>query len=520
MQNPCEKIIFYIPEKSENVFSLKKTNFYVILYTDVYQNNCNIEIKKYNFIKFFMKVVTMFIQNLTPEYLYCALFLLMFCVILVSVLVLKSIRYNKINMQLAVLSHRFADSEALSRQYKDENGRLHAVIVSVEREYNILKASSAAKEDALMEKIAYLEQIKEDLTLKFKNISSDVIKSQHETFAAEQKNTLADIIAPFAEQLKSFKSEVVAAREESIKNKSGLDAQLSALADLNKALSKDAENLTEALKGSKKAQGNWGECQLSRVLEISGLRKGIDYETQETYHDEEKNILRPDLIVHLPENRDIIIDSKVSLVDYLAAANAENETERQKCLQKNVQSLKAHIDELAAKEYQKLLKGNALNYVIMFIPVESAYIAALEEDNLIYDYAYRRNVVLATPLSLLPTLRTVENLWRMDSQNRNVLKIAELGGKIYDKLAAFMDDMKKIENSIHQAGNAYNNALTKLTGKGGALPQAEKMRLLGAKTNKSINLPLNDEELLLNYEPESSGLGENTISDMTGEADA
>lgn len=467
-----------------------------------------------------MKAVNMFMQNLSPEHLYCAIFLLVSLLLCVILLAVKTIRYNKISLEFAVISHRFADSEAKNQEFRDENARLHALIASIERDYNILKASSAAKEESLAEKIAYLEQIKEDLTLKFKNISSDIIKSQHETFATEQKNTLSGIIAPFTEQLKSFKSEVAAAREESIKNKSGLDAQLAALADLNKTLSKDAENLTEALKGSKKAQGNWGECQLNRILEISGLRKGIDYETQETYHDEEKNILRPDLIIHLPENRDIIIDSKVSLVDYLSATNTENESERQKYLQKNVASLKAHIDELAAKEYQKLLKGNALNYVIMFIPVESAYIAALDEDKLIYDYAYRRNVVLATPLSLLPTLRTIENLWRMDSQNRNVLKIAELGGKIYDKLASFMDDMKKIENGIHQANNAYNNALTKLTGKGGALPQAEKMRTLGAKTNKNINLPLNDEELLLTYEQESSSAEESITSEIIGEANA
>ena len=170
---------------------------------------------------------------------------------------------------------------------------------------------------------------------------------------------------------------------------------------------------------------------------------------------------------------------------------------RVKCLQKNVQSLKAHIDELSSKEYQKLLKDRSLNYVIMFIPVESAYIAALDSDRYIYDYAYKRNIILATPLSLLPTLRTVENLWRIDSQNQNVQKIAEIGGKIYDKLASFVDDMKTIERGINQANNAYNNAMTKLSGRGGAISQAEKMKLLGSKTNKSINLALNDTALLL-----------------------
>ncbi len=461
----------------------------------------------------------MILYNLPQEYLYTLIFIVFFTFILLTLLCIKSINYNNINTKYAVLTQRFADLEEQIKAAKAENTDLHAVILSVEREYNLLKASAAVREETMAEKINYLEQIKEDLTLKFKNISSEIIRTQHESFASEQKNTLSAIISPFTEQLKSFKSEVVAAREESVKNKSGLDEQLKALSELNKTLSKDAENLAEALKGGKKAQGNWGECQLNRILEISGLRKGIDYETQETFHDDDKNIFRPDVIVHLPENRVIIIDSKVSLVDYLSAVNAENETEQQKFLQKNVQSLKAHIDELAAKEYQKLMKENALNYVIMFIPVESAYIAALETDNQLYDYAYRRNVVLATPLSLLPTLRTVENLWRIDSQNRNVQKIAELGGKIYDKLAAFMDDMKKIDNGIRQADTAYHNAITKLTGRGGALSQAEKMRLLGAKNNKSINLPLSDDDLLLTYETESSATNE-LSSIETGEQNA
>jgi DNA recombination protein RmuC len=177
--------------------------------------------------------------------------------------------------------------------------------------------------------------------------------------------------------------------------------------------------------------------------------------------------------------------------------NSDNELDRQKHLQKNLSDIKSHIDELSAKEYQKLLKERSLNYVIMFIPVESAYIAALDTDRYIYDYAYKKNVILATPLSLLPTLRTVENLWRIDSQNQNVQKIAELGGKIYDKLAAFVEDMKSIDRALNQASNAYNNAMTKLQGRGSALSQAEKMKLLGSKTNKTINLTLNDNDLLL-----------------------
>lgn len=426
----------------------------------------------------------------------------------------KAIKYkylledcHSLQTQYALLNQKYSDSLEVGQKLKDENTSLQASLLSAERNESALKAAAAAREETLNEKVAYLEKIKDDLTLKFKDISSEIIKSQNASFREEQKLTLSSVINPFAEQLKAFKEEVAAARVESIKNKTGLEAQLTNLKELNQHLSQDAQNLTAALKGGKKTQGNWGECQLNRVLEISGLRKGIDYDTQGSYHDEDKNLYRPDVIIHLPENRDIIVDSKVSLVDYLAAVNAEDDSSVKKYMEKNLSSLKAHIDELSAKEYQKLLKDSTLNYVIMFIPVESAYIAALDEDNTLYDYAYRRNVILATPLSLLPTLRTVENLWRIDRQNRNVRKIAELGGKIYDKLAAFVDDMKTLERGLSQASNAYTNAMTKLQGRGGALSQAEKMRLLGSKTNKNINLPLNDIELLL--EDNSNEDGEN-----------
>ncbi len=434
------------------------------------------------------------------------------------VILRKSVKYkyldedfNTLKTNYAILNQKFADSLANVQKSEEENHHLRESISSLERELNILKATSSAKEENLIEKITYLEQIKEELSLKFKDISSEIIKSQHESFKNEQQSTLSSVLTPFAEQLKAFKQEVVSAREESIKNKSGLDAQLASLFQLNQTLSKDAQNLTDALKGNKKAQGNWGECQLNRVLEISGLRKGVDYETQTTCQDEEnKKIYRPDVVIHLPEKRDIIIDSKVSLVDYLTAINTEDEALSEKHLQKNAQSIKNHIDELSKKEYQKLFKETTLNYVIMFIPVESAYIAALQTDNNIYDYAYQKNVILATPLSLLPTLRTVENLWRIDNQNRNTQQIAELGGKIYDKLAAFVEDMKAIERGMTQTNNAYTKAMTKLQGGQGALFQAEKMRLLGAKNNKTINLSLKDVELLLT----------DKIIEETGEEDA
>ena len=418
-------------------------------------------------------------------------------------------KYNQYEKNTAILEQRYLDLETRYNEIRLENYTLKQTLQEKELSFNSIQTKLQTKEETLLEKISYLEKIKDDLTLKFKDISTEIIKSQHETFATSQKDTLNAILNPFSEQLKEFKTEVTATREESIKNKSNLDAQLANLYNLNQTLSKDAQNLTEALKGGKKIQGNWGECQLSRILEISGLRKGQDYDIQETFYNEDKKIYRPDVIIHLPENREIVVDSKVSLTDYLDATISQDEIEKNKFLQKNLTCIKSHIDELSAKEYQKLLKDKSLNYVIMFIPIESAYISALEIDPYLYDYAYKRNIILATPLSLLPTLRTVENLWKIDSQNQNVQKIAELGGKIYDKLAAFVEDMKSIERGLTQSQNAYNNAMTKLAGKGSALSHAEKMKQLGSKTNKNINLSLNDTELLLEDNSNTIINGEN-----------
>ncbi len=420
-------------------------------------------------------------------------------------------KYNELQLKHAITESKFTDTISAAAKAESEKIKYLDTITVLERELSAQKASASAKEESLNERIKYLEKMKEELSLKFKDISSEIIKAQHESFSNEQKNTLNNILNPFSEQLKAFKSEVNTAREESIKRKATLDNQLENLMNLNQNLSKDAQNLTEALKGNKKAQGNWGEYQLDRILEISGLRKGQDYDTQESYQDENKKLYRPDVIIHLPEGRDIIVDSKVSLNDYLEAIKSEDALTREKSLQKNLNCIKNHVDELSVKEYQNLLKDKTLNYVIMFIPIESAYVAALEADNTLYDYAYRRNVVLATPLSLLPILRTIENLWRIDKQNQNVQKIAELGGKIYDKLAAFMEDMKAIERGINQTNNAYGNAMTKLYGKGSALTQAENMKKLGAKTNKSINLNLKDNELLLEAPEEISAEEENTV---------
>ena len=360
------------------------------------------------------------------------------------------------------------------------------------KENEHLKSDMAAHEKYLKEQLEFLRQNKEELALKFQNISNEVIKAQNAAFNENQKTTMNFLLKPFAEELSEFKKKMDASHDDSIK----FDEQIKNLFNLNQSLSKEAENLANALKGNKKIQGNWGEFQLERVLEISGLQKGINYFCQETLKDENDKTLRPDVIVQLPDDRQVIIDSKVSLNDYVAYVNAQDDETREEALKKHIACIRQHIAELSGKEYQKLLKDKSLDYVVIFIPIEGAYVEAVRNDSDLYDYAFSKNIAITTPSSLLPLLKTIENLWQLDKRNKSAAEIAEIGGKIYDKLAGFIADMQQIEKSLKAVHTHYDDAMTKLQGKGGAISYANQLKAKGAKVSKQISLEEKDENVI------------------------
>lgn len=370
-----------------------------------------------------------------------------------------------------------AENAALRKEKEDLSAQNVKMLSDIENQKKYLE-----------ERVADLQKGKEELALRFQSVSSEILKAQTSSFTEEQKKSLDAVLMPFKEQMADFKAKVEKAHEESIKNKSSFDTQLKNLMDLNKNLSKDAQGLTDALRGNKKLQGNWGEFQLERVLEISGLQKDINYTTQENFKDGEDKNRRPDVIIYMPDDRNIIVDSKVSLNDYMDYANCDGSLEeKEHLLSRHVDCIKRHINGLSSKEYQKLLKERSLDYVIIFIPIESAYIDAVKYDSSLYDFAYRHGVVIATPSSLLPILRTVENLWRLEKQNRNVQEIAAVGGLLFDKIANFSEDLKKIGSSLEASRKSYDAAVTKLTeGRGNALTLANRLKELGAKTVKEI----------------------------------
>lgn len=388
------------------------------------------------------------------------------------------------------LERQLEDVCSAKKQLDNENYRLNT-------ENTRLQTMLQAQHQHMQERLQDIENNKKDLELKFRDISNEILNTQSRRLNESQSQVLSTVLSPFRDQLKAFRDEVSKANTESIKNKSSFDEQFKKLMDMNSSLSQDAQNLTSALRGSKKMQGDWGEIELNRILEVAGLQKNIDYFTQENFKNENNQNLRPDVVVRLPNNRSVIVDSKVSMNDYISYVNADDEAEKSAALQRHIQCIRNHIDELSGKEYQKLLKEESLDYVVIFIPIESAFVEAIKKDDSLYDYAYKKNVALTTPSSLLPILRTVENLWQIETRNKYVQKIAEVGGSLYDKLANFVDDMQKIDKALGTARTNYETAISKLaTGKGNALSLANRLKEYGAKANKQIGMEYEESEIL------------------------
>ena len=416
--------------------------------------------------------------------------------LMLVMLILKSVKFRKLELQQAQNDVLLAENAKYISELKESYSNVAAENSQLLAENTKLKSDNENQTKYMAERLADLEKSKDEMTERFKNVSNEVIQSQQRRFNEEQKNVLGLVLEPFKQQIADFKTKVESAHEDSLKNKSSFDEQFKNLLDLNQALSKDAEDLSAALKGNKKIQGNWGEFQLERILEISGLQKGINYATQETFRNDDNRMLRPDVIIKLPNDRNVIVDSKVSLNDYVNYVNCDDENMRQVYLQRHIQCVKKHIDELACKDYQKLIKNNMLDYVVIFIPVESAYVEAVRADNSLYDYAYKKNIAITTPSSLLPILRTIENLWQIENQNRNVAEIANIGGSLYDKIVGFVEDMEHIDKSIESARKNYDLAMKKLsTGKGNALSLAGKLKEKGAKVTKNLAVGYEDTEL-------------------------
>lgn len=332
-----------------------------------------------------------------------------------------------------------------------------------------------------------LEDLQKKFTVEFENIANRILKQNSQEFTTVNQKNIGEILNPLKEKILNFEKKVEDTYQKGIKDQTDLKAELKKLYDLNSKISEEANNLTRALKSDSKKQGNWGEFILERVLERSGLTRGQEYDTQVTSRNENGEMVRPDVIVYLPENKHIIIDSKVSLVAYEAFVNEEDQGVRENFLKAHIDSIKNHVKGLSEKNYTKAALFDTPDFVLLFMPIESAFSAAIQADSDLFNFAWEKKIVMVSPTTLLATLRTIASIWKHEKQTRNAMDIAAQGGALYDKFVGFLSDIEALGVQIGRLNKTYDDAKNKLTdGKGNLIKQAEKLKNLGVKTTKSL----------------------------------
>ena len=337
------------------------------------------------------------------------------------------------------------------------------------------------------EKLVLLDEAKSELTNQFRVLAQEILEEKGKTFSEQSRAGLKGLLDPFRDQLSEFRQKVDSVYVHEAGQRTSLRKEIEILRDLNRQINQEAINLTRALKGDRKAQGTWGELILERVLEQSGLRKGVEYETQGGFRDTGGKLLKPDVIVHLPEEKDVVVDSKVSLVAYERYARAEEDTVRKKALSEHMSSVRAHIEGLSRKDYSALKGLRSLDLVLMFMPVEAAFVAAFREDMTLYSYAFEKKIIVVTPSTLLATLKTIENIWRYERQNRNAQAIFQKASAIYDKLRLFVESMEKLGKQLDTAQITYDEAMNRLVrGKGNVISQASRFSELGVPVKRPL----------------------------------
>jgi DNA recombination protein RmuC len=332
-----------------------------------------------------------------------------------------------------------------------------------------------------------VEKLQEKFTKEFENLANKILEEKTTKFTEQNKENLKNILSPLQDKIQLFEKKVEDTHKESIDYHAALRQQILGLREMNEQMSKETLNLTKALKGDSKMQGNWGELILERVLEKSGLEKGREYEVQQSFTTEEGNRVQPDVVINLPDGKKMIVDSKVTLTAYEKYINEENEEEKNRFLKEHLISLKRHIDQLSEKNYHDLYQMESPDFVLLFIPIESAFALALNEDTTLYNKAFEKNIVIVTPSTLLATLRTIDSMWTNQKQQENAVEIARQAGALYDKFHGLLSDLISVGKKMDDAKAGYSDAMNKLIdGKGNLITSVEKLKKMGAKAKKAL----------------------------------
>ncbi len=384
-------------------------------------------------------------------------------------------------------------NEELLRLLEQSKDQIHYL----EKESLTLEQQFAAAQNIWQEKEVFYREQKKHNETEFKQLAHDIMSQQGLQLAKENERQLGTLLTPLGSQIQKFQESVEKSYQEEARERFSLVKEIKGLQLLNQKISDDAVSLTHALKGQNKLQGGWGEVILERILERSGLEKGREYDVQASYQTEEGRRLQPDVVIHLPEGKQIVVDSKMVLISYLAYMEADTDEDRNRALKQHLDAVRRHMKDLSAKSYHDLPGITSLDFVLLFIPIEAAFGLALQGDNGLFSEAFEHNIIIVGPSNLLATLRTIQNIWRNEKQSQNAIEIARQAGAMYDKFSGFVQDMDDIGSKLEAVNRSHDSALKKLTvGRGNLVSRAEKLKQMGAKTNKSLpETYLNDDRL-------------------------
>ena len=398
------------------------------------------------------------------------------------------------NAALAQTAERIPVLEAALGEQRDAHDQLKQLNLGLEKQLSERSTQLAAERRQADEKIALLNDARERMSNEFKVLAEGIFEEKGKAFADRNKFQMDGLIGPLREQLGDFKKRVEDVYDKESRDRAALVNEIGHLKHLNERIGKDALNLTNALKGDVKALGGWGEVVLERILEASGLEKGRAYDTQVSLTGGRGSRYQPDVIVRLPEGRDVIVDAKVSLKDYERYHAASDETVRSTAIKAHINSMRTHFKGLSDKHYEDLDGIRTLDFVLMFVPIEAAFFTALEHDRSLFTEAFAKNVILVSPSTLLVTLRTIHNIWRYADQNENALEIARQAGGLYDKFIGFIEALEEVGRQLDRAKDAYRTAKDRLrSGRGNLVRRAEQLKALGIKANKSLPAPYSAE---------------------------
>ncbi|MEO9893445.1 DNA recombination protein RmuC [Aurantibacter sp.] len=388
-------------------------------------------------------------------------------------------REQQLGNNLAVIEQRLRDAEEHKMHLQADKEQLGNQIVRNEADMANLQLKNREQKEEV-------ERLQEKFTKEFENLANKILDEKSNKFTEQNQKNIKNILNPLQEKILLFEKKVEESRKENYGIHQALKEQLLNLQNQNLKITQEAENLTKALKGDSKMQGNWGELVLERVLEKSGLEKDREYLVQQSFTLEDGSRVLPDVIINLPDGKKMVVDSKVSLTDYERYVNAEDEL-KDKFLKDHINSLKKHVDQLSAKKYEDLYEMESPDFVLMFVPIEPAFAVAINNDNVLYNKAFEQNIVIVTPSTLLATLRTIDSMWNNEKQQRNAIEIARQAGALYDKFEGFVGDLTKVGKRLDDAKSEYKGAMNKLVdGRGNIITSIEKLKKMGAKAKKSI----------------------------------